>query len=250
MQVIVDHILTSYKKYGSGQKVILFLHGWGDSIKSFELLNDFPADKYTSIYLDLPGFGGSARPPLSWGLPEYGRFVGNFLQKIDVKPYAVVGHSNGGAIAIFSTSSKIIEPKRLVLIGSSGIRSTASAKKMIYKILAKIAKFLIRVLPKHIQDRIKKRLYTKIGSDYMVAEELQDIFKRVVSYDVLKNAAQIKIPSLLIYGSDDYVTPVWQAKKLAGAVKGSKLEIIEGAEHFPHKDQPETVKKLMEEFLA
>lgn len=249
MQVIVDNILTSYKKYGSGKKVILCLHGWGDSVESFDALGQFSPDKYTTILLDLPGFGGSARPPLDWGLTEYGQFVEKFSKKIDIKPYALLGHSNGGAISIFASGSGDTPPSKLVLIASSGVRSTDNLKKTIHKLLAKIAKLLIFALPKNTQRKIKKKLYTRIGSDYMVVEELQDVFKRIVSYDVLNDARKIKNPTLLIYGSNDLITPLWQAKKIAEAIPDSKLEVIEGAEHFPHKQQPEKVKKLIEDFL-
>lgn len=249
MQVIVDNILTSYKKYGSGKKVILCLHGWGDSTEGFATLEKFSPDKYTTILLDLPGFGGSGRPPQDWGLPEYGRFVGKFLQKIDQVPSAVIGHSNGGAIAIFAVGTSIIKPQKLILIASSGIRISASLKKTLHKILAKIARLLIFFLPKRTQKTIKKKLYTKIGSDYMVIEDMQEIFKRIVSYDILEDAKKVKTSTLLIYGSNDFVTPLWQAKKISGAIENSKLEIIEGAEHFPHKDEPEEVKNLIEDFL-
>lgn len=249
MQVIVDNILTSYKKYGSGKKVILCLHGWGDSTEGFASLEKFSLDKYTTILLDLPGFGGSGRPPQDWGLPEYGRFVGKFLQKIDLAPGAVIGHSNGGAIAIFAIGTEIIAPEKLILIASSGVRTSTSLKKTLHMILAKIAKMLIFFLPKRTQRTIKKKLYTKIGSDYMVIEDMQEIFKRIVSRDILEDAERVKTPTLLIYGSNDFVTPLWQAKKIAGAIKNSKLEVIEGAEHFPHKDQPEKIKNLIEEFL-
>ncbi|MEX2014345.1 MAG: alpha/beta hydrolase, partial [Candidatus Saccharimonadales bacterium] len=219
------------------------------SVESFNSLGPFSPAKYTTILLDLPGFGGSARPPLSWGLPEYGEFVGRFLKKTNLEPYGVIGHSNGGAIAIFANGSGIIKLSKLVLIGSSGVRSTATFKKTIHKFLAKIAKLLVFLLPKNTQRKIKKKLYTKIGSDYMVVEDLQEIFKRIVSYDVLADAKKITTPTLLIYGSNDLVTPLWQADKITGELQNSKLEIIDGAEHFPHKEQPGKVKKLIEDFL-
>jgi pimeloyl-ACP methyl ester carboxylesterase len=249
MQVIVDNILTSYKKYGAGKKVILCLHGWGDSIESFDSLGQLPPTKYTTILLDLPGFGGSARPPLSWGLPEYGKFIGKFLKKIDLKPYALIGHSNGGAIAIFANSSGVVKPSKLVLIASSGVRTTATLKKTMHRLLAKIAKVLVFLLPKSTQRKIKRKLYTRIGSDYMVVEGLQEIFKRIVSYDVLADARKITTPTLLIYGSDDLITPLWQAEKIKSEIPKSKLEVIDGAEHFPHKQQPDKVNKLLEDFL-
>ncbi len=249
MQVIVDNILTSYKKYGSGKKVILYLHGWADSSESFERQAKLLSEKYTFVLLDLPGFGGSAKPPPSWGIPQYSDFTGEFIKKIDVKPYGVIGHSNGGAIAVFAAGSKIITPEKLILIASSGMRSAVSAKKIIYKILAKTAKLFIFLLPKVTQKKIKQKLYGKIGSDYMVAEDLKENFKKVVNYDISDDAEKIEIPTVLIYGEDDLITPLAQARKLASYIKGSKLEIIPGAGHFPHKDQPDDVRKIIEDFL-
>lgn len=249
MQVIVDDILTSYKKYGSGKKVILYLHGWGDTAESFEVLSKSFAVGYTNILLDLPGFGGTQAPPGNWGVPEYGKFVGRFLKKTNLKPYAVVGHSNGGAIAIFSAASKALTPKKLILIASSGVRSGNSFKKSVYKLLAKTVKIPLLLLPDKPKRKIKQQLYAKIGSDYMVVEGLQDVFKRVVAYDVLDDAANVNVPALLIYGAEDNTTPLWQAEKIAGAIKGSRLETIKDSGHFPHKDQMETVRLLIERYL-
>ncbi len=249
MQVIVDNILTSYKKYGSGKKVILCLHGWADSSESFEMQAKLLPKQYTAILLDLPGFGGSSKPPASWGIPQYADFAGKFIKKIDMEPYGVIGHSNGGAIAIFAVGSKIIAAERLILIASSGLRSAISAKKIIYKILAKAAKVFIFILPKGAQKKIKQRLYGKIGSDYMVAEDLKENFKKIVSYDVSSDAKKIKTPTLLIYGEDDLITPLIQARKIASYIEDSKLEIISKAGHFPHKDQPEKAREIIEDFL-
>lgn len=249
MQVIVDNILTSYKKYGSGKKVILCLHGWGDSTEGFEALGQFSPDKYNTILLDLPGFGGTSRPSFAWGLPEYAEFVGRFLRKIKAEPYALVGHSNGGAISIFAISSGIIKPKKLILLASSGVRSAVSLKKTFYKALAKPVKLLIFLLPKSIQKKIKKKLYAKIGSDYMVVDGLQETFRKVVNYDILADAKKVRTPTLLVYGENDLITPIWQAKKIAAEISGSKLKIIDQADHFPHKGHPEKVKKLIEDFL-
>jgi len=143
----------------------------------------------------------------------------------------------------------VIKPDKLVLIASSGVRKATSLKKTFHKILAKIAKTAIFLLPKKTQHKIKKRLYTKIGSDYMVMDGLQETFKKVVSYDVLADARKIKTPTLLIYGNTDLITPISQAETIAGQIRNSKLEVIDKAGHFPHKDKPEDVKKIIEAFL-
>src|SRR5260370_39081413 len=99
MQVVVNSLLTEYSRAGSG-KVVLVLHGWADSSKGWRDFQTKLSEDYDVIVPDLPGFGGTATPPEAWGLNDYAAFVGEFLQKIHVSPYAIVAHSNGGAIAV------------------------------------------------------------------------------------------------------------------------------------------------------
>ncbi len=249
MQAIVDNLITAYKKFGSGKKIILCLPGWGDTVEGFAAMGSLSSRKYTTVLLDLPGFGGTARPKTVWGLPEYAEFVGKFVKKTDLEPYAIIGHSNGGAISVLASANGDVGPKKMVLLASSGVRNSTSPRKTLHKIGAKIVKLLIAILPKDTQNKIKKKAYNKIGSDYMAIDGLQDIFKKIVSYDVIADARKIKIPVLMVYGSNDFVTPLWQAEKIAKAIRSSRLEVIDNAEHFPHKDQPEKVKGLIEEFL-
>src|ERR1700761_1960117 len=100
MQVVVDSLLTQYVRTGKG-KVVLLLHGWGDSAAGLRDLQAVLGKRYDVIALNLPGFGGTGNPPVAWGLTDYAQFVAHFLHKIGVSDvYAVLGHSNGGAIAI------------------------------------------------------------------------------------------------------------------------------------------------------
>lgn len=250
MQAIVDNILTSYKKSGSGKKVVLCLPGWGDTVEGFAAMGELSPNKYTTVLLDLPGFGGTAKPKTVWGLPEYAEFIGKFIQKTALTPYALMGHSNGGAISVLAVSSGSVRPKKMILLASSGVRTGTSVKKIFHKIGAKLVKIFIFIFPKNTQKKIKQKVYSKIGSDYMAIDGLQETFKKVVSYDVISDARNIEIPTLLVYGSNDFVTPLSQAEKIAEAIKNSELKVIDSAEHFPHKDQPKKVKKLIEDFLG
>src|SRR5581483_4025048 len=98
MNVIVDDLMASYHKTGAGKPLVL-LHGWGDSSKTFAALASELKDKYELYSLDLPGFGGSQAPPQAWGLDDYASFLESWLNKLAIKPYAVVGHSFGAAVA-------------------------------------------------------------------------------------------------------------------------------------------------------
>lgn len=249
MQVLVDGILTSYKKEGSAQKSVLFLHGWGDSSKSFQTLANVLASKFTVLMVDLPGFGETQRPKTAWGIVEYARFVDKFLKKINTSPEIIIGHSNGGAIAIVMIGSQINSAKKLILLASSGVRTGSGIKKNILKVSAKAASVTIKILPKHSQKSVKEKLYKTIGSDYLVVPGMEESFKKVVGYDVVSKAKKISIPTLLIYGDQDSSTPISQAKILNDSIENSKLEIIHGASHFVHIDQFDQVKTRIVEFI-
>src|SRR4051812_27214531 len=111
MQIIVNKLLTTYTEVGSGTKNILFLHGWADSGKTFEMLarEIIAVDaNYRAVLLDLPGFGGTAAPETAWTLSDYAAFVADFLAKAQIQPLAIVGHSNGGAIAINGLAHNVL----------------------------------------------------------------------------------------------------------------------------------------------
>lgn len=250
MNVIVDNRLVSYDDIGKkGSKTILFIHGWADSSATFKQLAASLAGKYRCISVDLPGFGSSQTPESAWNMHDFSDFIVKFLKKIQVKPYALVGHSNGGAIAVNAISSGSVAPDKLVLLASSGIRSGRKLKKTFYKFAAKPVKAGLSILPENKKRSLKKKLYSRIGSDYMVAENMKDVFKNIVAYDIAGEASALKLSTLLIYGEDDDATPPEIGEKLHGLIKGSDFVMINGAGHFLHHDKPDEVGKLIKDFL-
>src|ERR1043166_6772182 len=99
MKVIVKGIATEYRDEGSGP-IILMLHGWGDSLHSFDMLAQRLDPDCRILRLDLPGFGQSETPRGAWTLADYAEFVKAFCEKIGLVPDFLVGHSMGGRIII------------------------------------------------------------------------------------------------------------------------------------------------------
>ena len=249
MQAIVDNLLASYEKVGNGPTVLM-LHGWGDSHQTFSELSRELEDKFSIISLDLPGFGGTQAPKTVWSLNDYCDFVAKFLVKIDEKkPYAIVGHSNGGAISIRGLANGIFESDKLVLLASSGVRDVYKGRKKALRLAAKAAKAATYPLPKSVTVRIKKHAYKSVGSDMFVAEHLQETFKKIVGDDVRNDAKKLKLPTLLIYGSEDNATPVRYGELFRDAIPGSMLQVIDGAGHHLHHDNPKEVYYFVKEFL-
>ncbi|HSX07654.1 MAG TPA: alpha/beta hydrolase [Candidatus Saccharimonadales bacterium] len=249
MQVVVDSLLTQYEALGRG-RVVVMLHGWGDRAAGLAGLQQALARKYRVIAVDLPGFGATQPPITTWGIEDYAQFVAHFLQKIGLHEiYAIVGHSNGGAVAIRGLSRGILQAEKLVLLAAAGIRSTEGMRKFGFKVLAKSGKAATVWLPAAQRQKMRQKLYKAAGSDMLIVPELQETFKKTVSQDVQDDAAKLTLPVLLLYGEKDTETPAIYGRQYHELMADSTLEVLADAGHFIHLDQPEKVKNAVEGFL-
>lgn len=250
MQAIVNGLLTSYERTGSRGKTILLLHGWADSKETFEQLPNKLTNSYDLISLDLPGFGGSETPKTPWALDDFANFIAGFIKKLNLEVDCIIGHSNGGAIAIHGLSNNTFQADKLVLIASSGVRNPGSIRNKALKLASKPAKLAVSLAPRKSQQKIKKKLYKSIGSDYMVSENMKETFKNIVSADVLDDASKVIQPTILIYGDKDESTPVSLGRKLEALIKGSRLYVIDNAGHFVHQEKTDKVASIIEDFIG
>ncbi len=248
MKTIVNGLAVEYSDQGEGL-VILMLHGWADTMHTFDVVVR-ELTLFRIIRLDLPGFGKSERPHDIWGVGEYATFVHDFLAKIQVRSYVLIGHSFGGRIAIKGVGTGVLEPEKLILIASAGIAKERGFKNEMLRIVAKGGKALSLIPPfSAYRQQMRKRLYQSIGSDYFAAGSMRDIFLKVVGEDLLPYAANINIPTLMIWGRKDGSTPLSDGERIHAAIKGSHINIIDGASHFVHQENPEEVSRLMREFI-
>jgi pimeloyl-ACP methyl ester carboxylesterase len=248
MQIIVNNILTRYTESGQGRPIVL-IHGWGDNLQSFTNLQQELSINNQVIALDLPGFGQSSMPPRAWSLDDYAGFIKDFLVKIEIIPYALIGHSNGGAILIEGLGKGTLKASKLVLLASSGVRGRHNLRNKTLMMGTKIAKLPLKVLPASSQNKIRSKLYKIIDSDAYFAPEMIETFRKIVSQDVTDTAHLVKIPTLLIYGDKDMDTPVEFGKLLKDKIERSQFIEIKNAGHFVHHDAPEQVFKIIKEFI-
>ncbi|HEX5447669.1 MAG TPA: alpha/beta hydrolase [Candidatus Saccharimonadales bacterium] len=249
MNVVVNGLMTSYQKSGSG-KAIVFLHGWGDRSATFSGLIEILEAKYTVLALDLPGFGGTETPKTAWSLEDYAGFVADWLDKIKApKLYGLVGHSFGGSVAVVGSAEGKLQPEKIVLLSSSGIRQDKSIRRRILWLGAKAGKLPLYILPADKAQNVKRKLYGKVGSDAMLLPHMVLTFRKFIKHDIRPEAGRITQPVLLIYGSKDSETPVGYGRLLNQSIRGSRLEVMPGAGHFVHHEQPDKVASLIDEFL-
>ena len=248
MKIIINNLAIEYSDQGEGP-IILFLHGWQNNSRTFDPLIPFLSN-FRVIRIDLPGFGNSETPNASWDLNAYVNLVKNFIKKLNLNINALIGHSFGGRIVIKGLATKNIETKKAVLIGSAGVSKTNAAKNFLLYFIVKIGKVLT-LLPPLIfwRQKIKQKFYNQIGSDYLDAGALRDIFLNTIREDLTVAAKKITVPTLLIWGDCDAQTPVNDGKKLNRLINDSRLEIITNAGHFPHRDNPQLIADLIKNFI-
>ncbi len=250
---IVNELHCQYTVSGNkGSFDIVWLHGWGDQAATFSaVLANMPSAS-RHFALQLPGFGGSQAPKSPWGVTEYAHFVAAWMEKLGLKNVVLIGHSNGGAMAVMLASQRPDLIAKLVLIAASGIRSTAEQRlhRQAFKLLAKTGRVVTKPLNATMREKLKRLLYKKAGSDYLLVPHMQESFKKVVAEDVRGSASAVRQPVLLIWGEADEATPLFMGEAYASVLPESRLITIPGASHFVHQEQPERVARDIQEFVA
>jgi pimeloyl-ACP methyl ester carboxylesterase len=252
MKVLVSGQLIEYKDEGQG-KIVLFLHGWGDQLSTFNGLAQQLSKKFRVIRFDFPGFGASSKPQEdNWTVGSYALLTAAFLEKLAIKDvYCVAGHSFGGRVIIKAIAEKLIVPEKVIFIAAAGIKPRKTVRKVGYYALAKIGK-VVTFLPgmQRIRRTLREKLYAAAGAtDYLRAEKMQTIFKNTVNEDLLPYIHLVRQPSLLIWGNNDDQTPVADAHAMANELHDARLFVVNDAAHFVHLDRPKFVQKRIDEFL-
>src|SRR5205814_400149 len=115
----------------------ILLHGWGCEGASLHPLATHLAQRFRTITPDLPGFGGTTPPPDDWGVPEYASWTLQLLDKLGIGRALLLGHSNGGRIAIYLAATQPAIVDRLILVDSAGIRPDGTTTRQAVAAISK-----------------------------------------------------------------------------------------------------------------
>jgi pimeloyl-ACP methyl ester carboxylesterase len=225
---------------------LLLLH---DSLGSVELWRDFPeqlavATGRTVIAYDRLGYGKSDPNP---ELPDdsvvesEAETVAQLLDDLGIERCVVFGHSIGGEMAV-ACAARL--PQRITAVIAESAQCWLE-EETLAAIRAGRAQFddpeQLERLQKYHGDKAQWVL------DAWAATWLRPSMR---GWSILPEAAKVRCPLLAIHGDNDGFTSVEQPRKLAVTVRGeSRVEIIEGCGHIPHREQPELVLKVVGEFL-
>lgn len=240
---------TRYLVRGSGPPVLV-LHGWGASIEAVYPIVTGLSSVATVYALDLPGFGESELPPEPWGVEDYQAFVAAFMDAMQIEGPSIVGHSNGGRIAIRMACTEPHRASRLVLVDSAGVRPRRTLRWYRRVGMAKVGKHAARFLGAP-GERLRALLVGRAASaDYLAAGAMQPTLVRLVNADLRPYMPGIEVPTLLVWGSDDSDTPLSAAREMERLIPDAGLVVLEGAGHYSYLDQPARFARIVSHFVA
>jgi pimeloyl-ACP methyl ester carboxylesterase len=247
--VFIKHIKANNPKYR-----LLWLHGWGQSHKSFIPMAEFFDQDADSYLFDLHGFGASPLPPADWGTEEYGDFLAKWIEENPSDlPTFLIGHSFGCRVSIRLASKYPNLANAMILIGAAGLQKKLSIKGKIRRLYIKSVGKLAHLSDSFFQTEYKKAFREKFGSrDYKNAGKMRLTFVKTVSEDLTENAKEVKIPTLLLFGEKDTETPTQFGLRYEKLIKNSKYIEYKGLDHYSVlasgksrliKDMKEFIKK-------
>lgn len=216
------------KKMGTLKKIFI-LHGWAYSTEKWEMFNNLlKKEGFEPILLKIPGL--TEKISGVWELSDYVEWLDKKLK--GEKSPVVLGHSNGGRIALAYAFQYPEKLKRLILIDSAGIyhdELPMRVKRFVFKGVAKLGK---RVTT---SEKLRGVLYRATReSDYKNAPpEVRETMSNLVKSDLREKLPEVKTPTVLIWGQEDKVTPLKDGKLMHSLLKNSSFEVIAGAHHSP-----------------
>jgi pimeloyl-ACP methyl ester carboxylesterase len=248
-ETTVSGCKISYQSVGRG-KPIVFVHG---ACENSEFWNHqrILSDRFHLIALDLPGHGRS--PPLRGeiSIQRYAEIVSEFTRKICTEKAILVGHSMGGAITLLNAIQNSSALKGIVLVGSG----------------AKLG-----VLPSirdGLRSRFEETIRTVVGPrQFAAATNLETIrfvtneitrcrndiasadYDACNGFDVRQKLRTITMPTLIVVGEEDRMTPVTWSAYLKENMPNSRLIVMREASHLPMLEKPAEFNRFLNEFAV
>ncbi len=258
----VDGIKLHYQEKGAGTPLVL-IHGYGSSTFTWRDVFVPLSEKFRVIAVDLKGFGFSEKPAGDYTKREQAVLVQKLLDKLNIEKAYFAGSSMGGEVSLNVALQNPNRVEGLILIDASGVESVkgSSSTPWFYEIPF-VGRGLVAVglLSDNLVRASLKRSYfddskvtEKVVSTYYLPLQTNNGQRAVVSterqwdlYPIEDDLSKIKVPTLLIWGREDVVTPLAGGKIMNASIENSQLVIFENCGHLPAEEMPQrTVEEIL-----
>jgi pimeloyl-ACP methyl ester carboxylesterase len=227
----------------------MLLHGLFGALSNWEgVVNRF-SSQYRVVIPMLPIY---EMPIKEAGLEGLRQFVEEFVKTMQLDNLIIMGNSLGGHVGLLYTLSNPDKVSRLVLTGSSGLFENTMG-----------GSYPRRGSYDYIRERVAYTFYDPAVASKELVDEVFETTKsipkcmRIVAIaksaqrnNLAADLPKIAVPTLLVWGLNDTITPPMVAHEFNRLIPNSTLRFIDKCCHAPMMERPERFNELMEEFLV
>jgi pimeloyl-ACP methyl ester carboxylesterase len=256
--VLPDGTRLAYVERGDadGTPVIL-LHGYTDSLRSYERVLPYLPSSLRVFAVTQRGHGESGKPEGSYASDVFARDIAGFLDALGLARAVIVGHSMGSTVAM---RIAVEYPQRVQALILEGAFFPRPANAEVSKFLDEVVALRDPIDPGFVRDFQKSTLAQPVPPEFfetVVSESLKvpaQVWRAALQpyrhTDFSAALAQIRVPTLIVWGDRDAFTGRTEQDDLLKAINGSRLVVYSGAGHSPHWEEPKRFAGQVASFVA
>ncbi|NQV73189.1 alpha/beta fold hydrolase [bacterium] len=251
----------SYNDVGEGEVPVIFLHGYPFNKSTWNQQVEYLKASNRVIAMDMRGFGNTSGENTTLSIDLFADDVIGLMDHLSVETAIICGLSMGGYIALNAQKRYPSRFEAMILCDTQCGADSAEGKQKRYDTIDTIESggakefkegFVQKVFCEHSLTHKKdlvEALATVVSSTSQQAltAGLVALAERTESCSTL---ADIAIPTLILCGREDALTPVALSIFMYEQIEGSMLHVIENAGHVSNLEQPDEFNLLLKEFVA
>ncbi len=251
---LASGVRLDYAARGEGPAVIL-LHGYSDSLHSFDLLAPHLPRGVRIIALSMRGHGGSDRPH-AYDMDAFADDVAAFMDALALERAILVGHSLGSSVAL-ATGAR--HPRRIAGLALMGAFANYSDNELVRDLADEVATLRDPVDPEFVRAFQLSTLAQPPPPEFLEAAiaESRRLPARVwrgvaegfMAFDPLAAAARCNAPALILWGERKELVPRADGDTLAAALGGAEFVALDGLGHALHWEDSEAVARPLRAFI-
>jgi pimeloyl-ACP methyl ester carboxylesterase len=225
---------------------VVFCHGSGGSHRHWLYQMEELKGAFNPLAVDLPGHGRSGGLPAA-RIAAYTKWVHDFTAALGLPPFVLAGHSLGGAIALEYALRWPGELAGLILVGTGGRLRVAPAILDSFRDGQPPLLLFDSLYGEDTAPALLEKGHAEIAAT--PAEVFLADFTACDNFDVMAELSTIALPSLIICGTADRLTPLKYSRYLKEQLTRGELVEVPGAGHMAMLEAPAAVNRAITAFL-
>lgn len=261
LTIPVNDFNLSYDDLGEAGIPVIFLHGYPFSKAMWKQQLEFLQATNRVIACDVRGFGKSTYEQSSLSIDLFADDLLTFMYKLHIEKAIICGLSMGGYIALNAMKRFPGHFEALILCDTQCIADSPAVKEKRYKVIDDInvngvknfnEEFIKSVFHKDTLSNKKELVETLrtvvfANSQQIITAGLVALAERSETCSTL---GAIDIPTLILCGREDEVTPLAQSDFMHQLIEGSIMHVIDNAGHVSNLEQPDEFNQQLLDFLT